>query len=67
VRDDTGGTSQGNGTPPGHPTALVGSVLSRVPVVCVENQVSHVLNNPAGQDQVADRLLQGINSYFQGH
>lgn len=67
VRDDTGGTSQGNGTPPGHPTALVGSVLSRVPVVCVENQVSLVLNNPAGQDQVADRLLQGINSYFQGH
>jgi N-acetylmuramoyl-L-alanine amidase len=65
VRDDTGGTSQGNGTPPGHPTALIGSVLSRVPVVCIENRMELVRGNPAGQDQVADQTVQGINAYFR--
>ncbi len=64
VRDDTGGTSQGNGTPPGHPTALVGSVLSRVPVVCIENRMELVRGNASGQDQVAAQIVQGINAYF---
>jgi N-acetylmuramoyl-L-alanine amidase len=66
LRDDTGGTSQGNGTPPGHPTALVGSVLSKVPVVCIENEVSRVSGNPDGQSQVAAQIVQGINAYFEG-
>jgi N-acetylmuramoyl-L-alanine amidase len=67
VKDDTGGTSQGNTTPAGHPTCLIGSVLSRVPVVCIENKMSQVRDNPGGQDQVAAAILAGINSYFQNH
>jgi N-acetylmuramoyl-L-alanine amidase len=67
VRDDTGGTSQGNTTPPGHPTCLIGSVLSRVPVVCIENSVSRVKDNPGGQDAVAAQIVAGINLYFQTH
>jgi N-acetylmuramoyl-L-alanine amidase len=66
VRDDTGGTSQGNATPAGHPTALIGSVLSRVPVVTIENQMSRVRANPEGQNQVAAQIVQGINAYFAG-
>lgn len=65
VRDDTGGTSNGNSTPSGHPTCLVGSVLSRVPVVCIENNVSLVRDNATGQEQVASAILSGVNSYFQ--
>lgn len=65
VRDDTGGTSQGNGTPPGHPTALIGSVLSHVPVVCIENRMGLVRDNPSGQEQVAGQILEGVNAYFQ--
>ena len=65
VRDDTGGTSQGNTTPAGHPTALIGSVLSRVPVVCIENRMELVRDNPSGQEQVAAQIVQGINAYFQ--
>jgi hypothetical protein len=38
VKDDTGGTSEGNSTPPGHPTCLIGSLLSKVPIVCIENR-----------------------------
>lgn len=66
VRDDTGGTSQGNSTPSGHPTALIGSVLSRVPVVCIENKMSLVRGNTDGQNQVAAQIVQGINAYFAG-
>lgn len=65
VRDDTGGTSNGNSTPSGHPTCLIGSVLSRVPVVCIENNMSQVRDNPSGQDQVAAAITSGINAYFQ--
>ena len=66
VRDDTGGTSQGNSTPSGHPTALIGSVLSQVPVVCIENKMSLVRGNTDGQNQVAAQIVQGINAYFAG-
>ena len=66
VRDDTGGTSQGNATPPGHPTALIGSVLSQVSVVCIENEESRVRGNPDGQNQVAAQIVEGINAYFEG-
>ncbi|MHB8894023.1 MAG: N-acetylmuramoyl-L-alanine amidase [Candidatus Geothermincolia bacterium] len=65
VRDDTGGTSNGNTTPSGHPTCLIGSVLSTVPVVCIENTMSRVRDNPGGQDEVAAAIVSGINSYFQ--
>lgn len=65
VRDDTGGTSNGNATPSGHPTCLIGSVLSTVPVVCIENNVSQVRDNASGQDQVAAAIVSGIQAYFQ--
>jgi N-acetylmuramoyl-L-alanine amidase len=65
VKDDTGGTSQGNGTPSGHPTGLIGSVLSRVPVVCIENKMDLVRNNASGQDEVASQIAAGVNAYFQ--
>ena len=64
VRDDTGGTSQGNSTPPGHPTCLIGSVLSRVPVVCIENEVE-LARDPLGRERVAAEIVQGINAYFK--
>lgn len=65
VRDDTGGTSAGNSTPPGHPTCLIGSLLSRVPAVCIENPAS-LARDPAGRDQLAAELLRGIEAYFAG-
>ncbi len=65
VRDDTGGTSQGNTTPPGHPTCLIGSVLSRVPVICIENRAELARDNPAGREQVASALAQGIDAYLK--
>src|SRR5450756_231149 len=66
VRDDTGGTTQGNTTPPGHPTCLIGSVLSRVPVVCIENNMALVRGNSQGQMLVASQLVAGIDAYFAG-
>ena len=66
VRDDTGGTTQGNTTPPGHATCLIGSVLSRVPVVCIENNMALVRGNPQGQELVASQLVSGIEAYFAG-
>lgn len=66
VRDDTGGTTQGNSTPPGHPTALIGSVISTVPVVCIENKMALVRGNPSGQGQVAGQIVAGINAFFEG-
>lgn len=65
VRDDTGGTSNGNATPAGHPTCLIGSVLSKVPVVCIENKVSLVKDNAAGQEQVAAAIVSGLDDYFR--
>ncbi len=65
VRDDTGGTSQGNTTPPGHPTCLIGSVLSRVPVICIENRADLVRDNPSGRELVASQLTQAIDAYFE--
>lgn len=59
VANDMGGTSNNTGP------AYVGSVLSRVPVVLIENNPSTVRGNPGGQDQVADAIAQGINTYFQ--
>ena len=64
VKDDTGGTSQGNSTPPGHPTCLIGSLLSRVPVVCIENPASVALD-PVGRQRLAVELVKGIEAYFQ--
>jgi N-acetylmuramoyl-L-alanine amidase len=58
VRDEMGGNSNNDGT------AYVGSALSRVPVVLIENNPSMVRNNPTGQNQVADAITQGIEAYF---
>ena len=57
VRDDTGGTSQGNSTPGGHPTCLIGSLLSRVPIVCIENKYST-------SDDYVRGLVDGIDAYL---
>lgn len=59
VRNDCGGTSDNTGQ------AFVGSVLSQVPVVLIENDPGMVRNNPGGQDRVADAIVGGINAYFQ--
>jgi N-acetylmuramoyl-L-alanine amidase len=64
VRDDTGGTSQGNTTPAGHPTCLIGSVLSTVPIVCIENKVE-LARDPGGREQITGEILQGLNAYFR--
>jgi N-acetylmuramoyl-L-alanine amidase len=61
VRDDTGGTSQGNATPAGHPTCLIGSCLSKVPVVCIEHRQADVVNDP---EAVAFQLVNGLDAYF---
>jgi N-acetylmuramoyl-L-alanine amidase len=65
VTNDTGGTTNGNATPPGHPTCLIGSCLSQVPVVSIENKMWLVRDNPAGQDQVAGQIAAGVESYLQ--
>jgi len=64
VRDDTGGTSRGNSTPAGHPTCLIGSVLSRVPVVCIENKLS-LARDASGRSQIALELAAGVEEYFK--
>ena len=58
VKDDTGGTSQGNSTPPGHPTCLIGSVLSHVPVICIENRT--IVTVPEEYDRAMDAYLGGL-------
>lgn len=58
IDNDMGGTSSNSGP------AFVGSVLSRVPVVLIENDPGLVRGNPAGQDRVADAIAQGVNAYF---
>jgi len=59
--NDMGGTSNNTGP------AFVGSVLSRVPVVLIENAPEMVRNNPSGQDEVAGAIVGGINEYFKNH
>jgi N-acetylmuramoyl-L-alanine amidase len=58
IRNDCGGTSDNTGS------AFVGSVLSRVPVVLIENDPALVRDNAAGQERVADAVVNGINTYF---
>jgi len=68
VKDDTGGTSQGNATPPGHPTCLVGSVLSRVPVILIEHKAGIIVGSAdsvaATRQQVATQLVQALDAFF---
>jgi len=59
LANDMGGTSANSGP------AFVGSVLSRVPVVLVENDPATVRDNPAGRDRVASALARGIDAYFR--
>lgn len=59
VMHDCGGTSNNTGP------AFVGSVLSTVPVVLIENNPSVVRDNPQGQQSVAESLAAGIDAYFQ--
>ncbi len=59
MMNDCGGTSSNTGP------AFVGSVLSRVPVVLIENDPAWVRDNPAGQDRVAADIAQGIDAYFR--
>lgn len=61
IENDMGGTSNNTGP------AFVGSVLSRVPTVLIENNPDTVRGNPAGQEQVANAIAQGIDGYFQSH
>ena len=65
VKNDTGGTTNGNSTPAGHPTCLIGSCLSRVPIVSIENKMWLVRDNPSGQDQVAAQVAAGVEKYLQ--
>jgi len=65
VTNDTGGTTNGNATPPGHPTCLIGSCLSVKPIVSIENKMWLVRDNPAGQDQVAGQIAAGVEIYIQ--
>lgn len=60
IRDDCGGTSANTGS------AFVGSVLSTVPVVLIENDPAMVKNNSAGQDRVAAAIADGVRAYFAG-
>jgi len=60
LMNDAGGTSNNAGP------AYVGSVLSRVPVVLIENDPAMVSGNLSGQDQVADAIARGVGAYFQG-
>jgi N-acetylmuramoyl-L-alanine amidase len=59
VREEMGGNTDNRGT------AYVVSVLSRVPIVLIENDPGMVINNPSGQDQVADAIARGIQAYYQ--
>ncbi|MBN1288552.1 MAG: N-acetylmuramoyl-L-alanine amidase, partial [Actinobacteria bacterium] len=59
LMNDCGGTS-GNSGP-----AFVGSVLSTVPIVLIENDPAVVRDNPSGQEQVAAAITEGIDAYFR--
>ena len=58
VDNDMGGSSNNTGP------AYVGSVLSKVPVVVIENDPNVVRNNPTAQDQVAGAITNGVKAYF---
>ena len=45
--------------------AYVGSVLSTVPVVVIENDPAVVRDNPSGQDRAAAAIAAGIDSYYE--
>lgn len=60
VMNDCGGTSNNTGP------AFVGSVLSRVPVVLVENDPAMLREYPAGQEQVAAATAWGIDAFIRG-
>ena len=59
IMNDVGGTSNNTGP------AFVGSVLSEVPVVLIEDNPSMVRDNPTGQDQVASAIAQGVDTFFR--
>jgi len=59
IDNDMGGSSNNAGT------AYVGSVLSRVPVVVIENDPAVVRDNPSGQERAAAAIAEGIDSYFK--
>jgi N-acetylmuramoyl-L-alanine amidase len=58
VDNDMGGSSNNTGG------AYVGSVLSKVPVVVIEDDPDVVRNNPTGQDLVASAITNGVKAYF---
>jgi len=60
VDNDMGGSSNNTGG------AYVGSVLSTVPVVVIENDPTVVRDNPSGQAQAATAIVKGIDAYFKG-
>ncbi len=59
IMNDVGGTSNNSGP------AFVGSVLSKVPVVLIENNPSWVRNNPQGRELVARSIVRGLEAYFK--
>ncbi|MBU1670741.1 MAG: N-acetylmuramoyl-L-alanine amidase [Actinobacteria bacterium] len=65
VRDDTVGTTKANATPAGYPTCLIGSLLSRVPVVCIENK--YLVYTPESaywaKREYMRGLVRGIDTY----
>jgi N-acetylmuramoyl-L-alanine amidase len=60
MMNDAVGTSNNEGP------AYVGSVLSKVPVVLIENNPS-VVTTAAGQDRMATAITQGVQEYFKTH
>jgi N-acetylmuramoyl-L-alanine amidase len=60
VANDMSGSSNNTGG------AYVGSVISKVPVVVIENDPNVVRNNPTGQEQVAEAISKGVKAYFNG-
>lgn len=66
VRDDTGGTTQGNTTPQGYPTCLIGSLLSTVPIVTIENESIVAIPESLQwlEHEYARGLVRGIDAYL---
>jgi N-acetylmuramoyl-L-alanine amidase len=62
-RTDTAGTSNNNYCPPPPHQALIGSVLSAVPVICVENDINWT-NTDTKRDQTAKAIADGIKTYL---
>jgi len=59
IMNDVGGTSNNSGP------AFVGSVLSKVPVVLIENNPAWVRHNPEGRQKVAWAIARGLDTYFK--